>query len=363
MKIVSVTIAHNRESTIAGALACVEPFVDECLLLDTGITDRTLVVASDAVGAKLRVVAEPWENDFSRARNRVLDFAAECGADWAIMIDTDQRIDWNSEVSPAWFLEQTSSASMPPPACFLMRSKDGRFSKEQIFSIPRRHAYKGRTHECYPFVGAPEFPNARVWGVPKSAAELAAKHERDCLILQDEVKANPHYARGWFYLGEALSALKHHEESIHAHARCFIESERPDEAGWSAYRNARTLTFLEKHHEVLTWCRLGLQRCPAMAELALTAAWVCHLQCDYPEALVWSERAIRLGAAGRRTSTSGFRDLPAYYEGPYGLAALSAGMLGKTEESRAFEMERLNLKRARENKYGEAPGPIPPQVG
>ncbi len=341
-KIVSVTIAHNRESTIAGALACVEPHVDECLVLDTGITDRTLEVARETVGPKLRLLVAPWRDDFSWARNRALDFAAERGAAWAILIDTDQRIAWNG-LDPRKFLSGDGEFSV-----FTLRSRDGRFVKEQIFAMPRARHYIGRTHECYPLFGdVLEVPLARVWEVKKTAAELQAKHARDLRLLQLDIDDCPANARAWYYLAEAHLGLEQKDEALRAFKQAYVRSASPQESAWSAYRAAKVEDSRDRLQEALAWCLRGLGRCGNMAENSAYAAWVTQRQGKWEPSLVHARVALRIGHEYRSRPTGFFRDVDAYYETPAGLAALASGALGRVEEAKLYEQERLRLRALR----------------
>ena len=88
--LVSTTMTGNSEETIGGALSSVVDWVDQVVLVDTGITDSTLEIARDIAGDKLLVREYPWRQDFSAARNFALQAAAETGADWAVHVDSDE---------------------------------------------------------------------------------------------------------------------------------------------------------------------------------------------------------------------------------------------------------------------------------
>ena len=92
MKIVSTTLVGNNVDIVADALRSVVDWVDLCLVIDTGSTDGTLEVARSIAGAKYVERVFPWINDFAAARNFALAAAAELGANWAITVDTDERI-------------------------------------------------------------------------------------------------------------------------------------------------------------------------------------------------------------------------------------------------------------------------------
>lgn len=90
--VVSATLCNGGEDIIKGALHSVVNWVDLCILLDTGITDNTLQVAKEVAGDKLLVRNLPWPDSFAAARNAALDAAATTGAQWALILDADERI-------------------------------------------------------------------------------------------------------------------------------------------------------------------------------------------------------------------------------------------------------------------------------
>uniref|UniRef100_A0A383VCA1 Glycosyltransferase 2-like domain-containing protein n=1 Tax=Tetradesmus obliquus TaxID=3088 RepID=A0A383VCA1_TETOB len=90
--IASVTLSNGGGNIIRDALLSVVGWVDACILLDTGIADDTVEVARQAAGSKLLLQRLPWPGSFAEARNAALDAAAAAGAQWAVILDTDERI-------------------------------------------------------------------------------------------------------------------------------------------------------------------------------------------------------------------------------------------------------------------------------
>ena len=80
-------IARNEEATIGMAIKSVLALVDEMILVDTGSTDNTRIIAE---GYGARVLDVPWEDDFSLARNAALD---EASGDWALVLDADEFLE------------------------------------------------------------------------------------------------------------------------------------------------------------------------------------------------------------------------------------------------------------------------------
>ena len=79
-------IVKNEELLLEGCLRSIRDVADEIVVGDTGSTDRTPEVACD-FGARLYHI--PWKDDFSAARNQVLDQAK---GRWILSIDADERL-------------------------------------------------------------------------------------------------------------------------------------------------------------------------------------------------------------------------------------------------------------------------------
>lgn len=79
-------IVKNEEHCLARCLASCKPLVHELVVVDTGSTDRTCMIA-ELFGAK--VYHLPWQDDFSAARN----FATvQATADWILIMDADEAL-------------------------------------------------------------------------------------------------------------------------------------------------------------------------------------------------------------------------------------------------------------------------------
>lgn len=80
-------IVKNGAATLARCLGSVAPVVDRIVIGDTGSTDTTVEMAR-RFGAE--VFAVEWEQDFARARNRVLERAT---CEWVLVLDADEMLD------------------------------------------------------------------------------------------------------------------------------------------------------------------------------------------------------------------------------------------------------------------------------
>ncbi len=83
-------IARDEQGVLEATLDSARTIADELLVLDTGSTDGTVEIAR---GGGARVVEMPWQDDFSAARNCVLEEAA---GRWLLWLDAGERIDGES---------------------------------------------------------------------------------------------------------------------------------------------------------------------------------------------------------------------------------------------------------------------------
>ena len=231
--IVSTTLTGSNREIIADALRSVVDWVDWCLVIDTGISDDTLEIARAVVGDKLVVHQFPWRDDFAAARNFALDAAAEAGASWAVMLDTDERIDLNGGDIRAT-LGGTDGSTL------YVKHVDGTYSKERFFRLPARGHYAGPTHEAFIRDGdrVEILDGVRFHELTKTTERHRAKVERDIAILTRHTAEHPQDARWFYYLGNSLAGLNRHEEAIAAFRTCANLSDWDEEGAWAMYRAA-----------------------------------------------------------------------------------------------------------------------------
>ena len=79
-------IAKDEEDVIASSLSSIQLLADEIIVVDTGSSDDTLSVAR-RYGA--RIIHQPWNDDFSGARNTAL---ANASCSWILTLDCDEVI-------------------------------------------------------------------------------------------------------------------------------------------------------------------------------------------------------------------------------------------------------------------------------
>jgi len=322
-KLVATVLSGNSQDIIADAVRSVQDWVDEIILIDTGITDKTIEFARKTAGEKLVVRSYEWQNDFAAARNESLRVAVERGASWALTLDTDERMIWNGIQDRDELMRRLKSASHVQ--AWMVPSRDGSYWKERMIRVPTLLRWQGRTHEA--LVGAsdngrPAFHNACFWEVAKSPEAFRNKLQRDLLILQTETVSNPQNARWWYYLGKTYELLGAKKEALQAFVICATLPGWNEKAAWASYCAAKCFADEKKYEQAEQISEQGLVRDDRFPELAWMIGWCSYQRGDDLRAIEWAHKAINIGSfAGDRRCEKriGFRSLPAWYENPYDL--------------------------------------------
>ena len=344
-KIVATTLSGNAESEIGDALRSVVDWVDWCLLIDTGISDDTLRVAREIAGSKLVVRTFPWTHDFSAARNFALAEAHGLGADWALTLDTDERLKLQG-------LDIHKSLREATAHTLHVKHEAGTYGKERFIRLPARGAWRGPTHEAYTAGGeTATLPLMAFEELGKDAAQYRRKAERDVAILTRHIAQSPDDPRWHYYLGDSLAGLKRHEEAVTAFRACAELRGWDEESAWALYRAGESLLALGRPVDAIEACAQGMSRHAGLGELPWLAAYAAW-RADRPQqAVYWARLSIMLGhymGSGAAVPRIGFRHPPALWEGPFDVLRFALRRTG--DDAGADEAERLYdaAKHARE---------------
>jgi glycosyltransferase involved in cell wall biosynthesis len=357
MKIVSTTLSSNNANIIREALESIRDHVDECIIIDTGITDNSLEIAREVVGDKLIVVKYKWVEDFADARNFALDAAFQRGADWAITVDTDERIILDK-------FDLRAFCTTADKNVYLMPYKDGFYCKERIFKFPIVGQYAGPTHEA--FINSPstdKTPGGSFWELGKDEAGTIKKFARDIKILEQHTKKNPSDPRWFYYLGESyrnstfyvkdLSESRElYKKAIKSFDKCWSLNGWDEESAYAAYKAAICYTDIGDYQSAIESCARGIARHPAIPELFWYAGYCSYHLGRYEKAIHYSRLAVVLGieeGIGKSVYRVGFRHLPASYDGPYDIMYWSYKKLGREEEANAALVRCQELLKIRES--------------
>lgn len=348
-RIVSTTLTGSNREIIGDALRSVIDWVDWCLLIDTGVSDDTLEIAREIAGDKLIVREFPWRDDFAAARNFALEAATELGADWAVTLDSDERIVLGS-------FDVRSLLAASNAEALHVRHMGDTYAKERFFRLPARGRYVGPTHEAFISEGARigTLPGVLFDEIPKSAEDYRRKAERDVSILSCYTAKHPDDPRWFYYLGDSLAGLGRHDEAIAAFRICASLKGWDEEGAWAQYRVAELFLKVDRPEEAVEACAAGMARHSGLAELPWLAAYASWQAGRPAQAAYWARLAVAMGhfaGAGLSVTRVGFRHPPGLWEGPYDVLRFALRTLG--DDAGADEAERLFLEAKAAREAGE----------
>ena len=230
-------IVRNEAHSLAECLQSARGAVDEMLVVDTGSSDGTALVAN-RLGA--RVVSFAWTEDFAAARNASL---AHARGNWILVLDADERLTGNAgarlrKLLPgptdvvAYLLQQRT----PTPSS----AGTGMVRTEwlpRLFRTGVGARYTGAVHECIlpSLAGKGRVVHADLViqhdGYLRSPEDVRAKALRNLRILQRELERDPADALAWIQVGDCHACLQDADAAIAAYRAGLGLLERPSARG------------------------------------------------------------------------------------------------------------------------------------
>lgn len=230
VRISQCMIAKNEEGNIETALSSLKDVVFEQIVVDTGSSDCTAVIAEE-LGAK--VYSFDWCGDFSAAKNYAIDKAA---GEWILFGDADEyfmpedaqkiqdfiaQIEANPETK-----RRTLAISL---ACVNIDDRGNPMTKASIVrifrNIPDVH-YKGRIHEELNIKSGSIAHAADIkfmhTGYSEAVSKEKGKAERNIELLRIELADAPDNLNLKAYLADSLSSTDDEKNRDEA-ARLFDE--------------------------------------------------------------------------------------------------------------------------------------------
>ena len=206
MKLIATILARNDEARIADAITSVVDWVDTILLIDTGVTDSTLSIAEAASNGKLVTRQFSWCEHYGMARNFALIQANALGADWALTVDCQERMEW-----PGYSNAMELKAALQRNETIRLwnaRCKDGSLAKERIIRLPvgAQQHWCGEIFETFQGLRSDQFgilTGARFRVIDQFQETRRIEWEQAIVRLERTVANDPGDGQSWFGLGRA----------------------------------------------------------------------------------------------------------------------------------------------------------------
>lgn len=285
----------------------------EVVMADTGSEDGSRAVAEKYADI---IIDFPWVNDFSAARNAVMDRAS---GEWYLSVDADEWLDENLTELAAFVQNKQNTAAA---AYVLVRSymthtlEGGNYLDGSLLRILRMSSglrYRGAIHEAWHLPPGQEvselnhtiFHHDGYIGLRDD--EGAEKRGRNRDILNAELEKNPQDLR---LLMSYIDCSRGEEDCLDyiLRAASFVEEKKP---GWKnfgppIFRHAVLFAEENKRPELAEWTERAMSWFPNSFFTTIDVAYAnfdeCWIKQDYPGCVRWGEcfvKAVADRTAGR----------------------------------------------------------------
>jgi tetratricopeptide (TPR) repeat protein len=351
--IAATVLAHDCGPMIGDAIASVVDQVDIVIVINTEAGGNpSLRFAREVAGPKYRKAQltllggdgpvardhrvslwrNGWNGSFADARNFALRQAQTYHADWALTLDTDERIAWGDLALRA------TVETNPEYDVYLMWRDDRSYAKERLFRIPTQGRWIGRTHEAFVLAAnnhRPALPYATFAERDKTPEQLAAKFARDEAALLKEIAEQPRDARWHYYLGATYHDTGRFEQAAQVWTRVAAMPGWHEQAAWAAYQAAVILNErLHLPQEARRVAAIGVGRM-LTPELCWYLGFLAFKDDRPTDALLWGEQALAVATKG--PARIFFRWAPAWAEKPYELLYHANQALGNDGDAAVWK--------------------------
>lgn len=198
MKISLCMIVKNEEKNILNCLDRALEVVDEAIIVDTGSTDKTKELLEEryAQDSRVKIIEHIWEDDFSKARNKSLEYAS---GDWILVLDADERIFCNRERLEGFLGSRKDRVYIIP--IYNVIDRDNITITSTMIRIFKNDnpSYKGAIHEQI-LVDGKAFMADKIegdickiyhYGYTEIVFKEKAKQDRNMDIIRTEIEQDP----------------------------------------------------------------------------------------------------------------------------------------------------------------------------
>lgn len=199
-------IVKDENENIKNCLDKALELVDEAIVVDTGSTDGTLETLNNYNNNKIKIIKHKWNNDFSDARNKSIEFAK---GDYILILDADERIFCDREKLEE-FLKSNNALAYKIPIYNIFENKEIQITAEMIRLYKNQNPiYEGAIHEQITFNGEKNLGvviDADIckiyhYGYSKIVFSEKDKQKRNMDIILSEIKKNPKDSFNWYNKG------------------------------------------------------------------------------------------------------------------------------------------------------------------
>ncbi|MBU3190603.1 glycosyltransferase [Clostridium bowmanii] len=209
-------IVKNEENNLKKCLLSIATFVDEIVIVDTGSTDNTKIIASEYTD---KIYDYIWCNDFSKARNFSISKASN---DWVLILDADEIIELFDRGNILMFTTKGKNKIGRIERLNIMETPNGiNKQQERINRLFNKdwYQYEGIIHEQVVSIDncliETEDIAIRVEHIGYTISELSRtnKLSRNVSLLNEAILGDPNDPYLYYQLGKSYYVYKEYERA------------------------------------------------------------------------------------------------------------------------------------------------------
>ena len=299
-------IVKNEEKYLRGCLESIQNYVDEIIIVDTGSSDKTKLIAKEY---NAKIYNFEWKDDFSAARNEALKYT---NGEWLIYLDADERLKKGDGEKLIKILKN----SPPEIGAYVVTIESEHLQLDNSTELhrggypriirnlgyPNIH-FIGRVHEqITPSIFANnkkiDFTDIIIehLGYNLSREEMDAKVRRNYRMLIQHVQEEPLNGYAWYQLGQTLAQMKLFKEAEDSIRMAIQTGKLSDSVYASATATLSQIVGSKGNYsEALQWAEQSLKAAPEqLYALHLKAYALLHLKKFKDSEIIFLELKRRL---------------------------------------------------------------------
>lgn len=287
----TVLLGPGSEKSVAGAIASCRVRVDGFVLIESGGGKRAL----DAALGTYQLYAQryikrvfKWTGSYAEGRQFALDCARELGADYAVTLDPDERLELPENLRD--LLE-----AHPEIAVWAIENPDERYHKERVIQCSSPAKWHGRV--CENIELPTELHRGKLPGrfseLPKDDAGIQRRYERGVTECQRMIDDGDDRYKWHRHRGSCLLGLGRRAEAVAEFRRALELAETPEDRAWCSFLLCEHEVIDQDYEAAMARAADGLRR---HAGFLPEFGWIlafCHYKTGAPQnASRWAQLVL-----------------------------------------------------------------------
>lgn len=355
MKILAtVLLGPGSESVVGEAIASVANHVDGYLLIESGGGGAALRAAYEAVTKPATTLHYDWVGDYGAARQFALNMARATGADYAMTLDPDERLDLHESF-------RSHIEAYPQVEVWIVPDAETGYFKERVIRTDAPVFWHGRVCE---FLAGREVAGSKLPGtfreLPKSKEAEDRRMARGIVECQRMIDEGDDCYRWRRHLGTCLMGMGRQAEALEQYEKALPLASHADETAWMRYLVCEQYVLTNRMDEARALAATGLaEHAGFMPEFGWILAYTDMKADRMQNASRWAQLVLntppdktRIGFRGQNCKRGARQILTVLHSAPesgetvecHGIKVPTAGMSDKMKKVLADgKMEKAEL--------------------